>query len=160
MLSLVSILHPCRTQDIVAEIPAEVRGGPNVCLSPEDVGQFPFDSCQVDQSDAAARLKFDQHIDVTVGVEVFAENRAKQRELSNMMLLAESLQRFLGNSYLTLSYRTPCSMRPGVLRHLIVHSWRSSLIGMSRSVVVRMPGGSLIMLMGTARVFTTNRAGL
>src|SRR5690349_11810286 len=60
------ILDPGLAQHVVPEIAAEVRGGLEVSLAAEDLGQLPLDPGHPDQPDPRFRPELDEHVDIAL----------------------------------------------------------------------------------------------
>ena len=86
------ILNLGRSDDLIAEIPAEIGYGTQVHTSSAHQGRkFDFDRRDAQQTRFGSRLEFDEQIDVTVRAIGPFERRSEKRELADVIAPAQRL---------------------------------------------------------------------
>jgi len=70
-------------KDFVSEIGTEATSGSQIDPPAEQLRKLDLQLGHAQVSDRASRLKLDENVDVALGTEVVADNRAKQRQAPN-----------------------------------------------------------------------------
>lgn len=82
--------HPCTGKDLVAEMIREFSRRAKIDLMPEDRGKFVLHMSQIKEVRRTARMELDENNNIALRREVFAENAAKERQLREVVVMAEA----------------------------------------------------------------------
>ena len=85
------ILHDGRSQNIVAEVGRQILWRAKVNLPSDQYGQLAFNGRQTKKTQAQIRLKLDEDVHIAVVPEIGAKHGAKQRQPTDAVSPAESL---------------------------------------------------------------------
>ncbi len=83
------ILHNGRRRHLIAEIPAQIAGSPQINLAAQFLAQLHFHPGYVEQRQSGLRFELDQNIDVAFRAKVRRQDGSEKREFSNVMAAAE-----------------------------------------------------------------------
>src|SRR3954452_870856 len=86
------ILNLSLAEDLVPEVAAEIRGGPQIDLATDQLGELPFDPRHLNQTDPVTGLKFDKEIHVAVGTGLSPQCGAEESQPADAPPLAELRQ--------------------------------------------------------------------
>jgi hypothetical protein len=88
--SALCITHLCRGEHLVAKVWAEVLGRPQIYFAPaQDRRHLPLHRSEREESGRVSSLKLDEHVNIALRMEIFAQDGAEERETTDVMTAAE-----------------------------------------------------------------------
>lgn len=85
------VSHLGRLKNVVAEVTAQLRWGPQVDTTAEQLRKLPLHRGHRQVAGSNALTELHEHVDVAVGPEIVPENRPEQAQFPETVLPAEGL---------------------------------------------------------------------